>query len=235
MENTNEINSVFENIMNEERERAQTTYNDIGVSEKESLVLTEMMDVMKDSPASANDNAKVSTEDLEKLSEANEQSALEMPEVDSTKIDSKTTTLINSVGFSKVYNFEPTDKIPENSELFVIAESTITNENGEQDFSIKLTACCKKIAEIQSLRRVIMISGLPFENEEFLHFYYPFMAKKNVLLACDANSPTTLSEYGRKVCEQSRISLDKEELNNQRKRINIKNDTLIKLVIRDIK
>ena len=61
------------------------------------------------------------------------------------------------------------------------------------------------------------------------------MAKKNVLLACDANSPTTLSEYGRKVCEQSRISLDKEELNNQRKRINIKNDTLIKLVIRDIK
>ena len=69
MENTNEINSVFEDIMNEERERAQTTYNDIGVSEKESLVLTEMMDVMKDSPASANDNAKVSTEDLEKLAE----------------------------------------------------------------------------------------------------------------------------------------------------------------------
>lgn len=235
MDTTNEMNSIFEDIMNEERKRTEVSEN-IGVSEKESLVLTEMMEVMKDAPASANDGAKVSLEELEKLSMLNEQKATENNDVvDYTKLDSKTSSLVEAAEFSKIYNFEPTDSIPDNAELFIIAESTTVNEAGEQDFSKKLTACCKKIAEIQSFRRVIMLCGLPFDNEEFVHFYYPFMTKKNVILACDATSPTTLSDYGKKVCEQSRISLDRDELNDQRKRVNIKNDTLIKLVIRDIK
>ena len=235
MDTTNEMDSIFEDIMNEERKRTEVNEN-IGVSEKESLVLTEMMEVMKDAPASANDGAKVTLEELEKLSVVNEQNATEHNDVvDYTKLDSKTTSLIEVAEFSKVYNFDPTGDVPDNPELFVIAESTTVNEDGNQDFSKKLTACCKKIAEIQAFRRVVMLCGLPFDNEEFVHFYYSFMAKKNVILACDATSPATLSDYGKTVCEQSRISLDRDELNDQRKRVNIKNDTLIKLVIRDIK
>ena len=59
------------------------------------------------------------------------------------------------------------------------------------------------------------------------------MNKKNVILACEAESPATLSDYCKKICEESRISLDKDELNDQRKRVTVKTDTLIKLVIRD--
>ena len=89
MDTTNEMDSIFEDIMNEERKRTEVNEN-IGVSEKESLVLTEMMEVMKDAPASANDGAKVSLEELEKLSAVNELSAtVNNDVVDYTKLDSK--------------------------------------------------------------------------------------------------------------------------------------------------
>lgn len=234
MTNSNEMDSIFEDIMNDERKRTESV-TDIGISDKESMVLTEMMDVMKDAPASANDNAKVSNEELERLTEATEKEATENTEkIDYTKLDSKQTILVNSVKFSKVYYFESDEEI-ENPDLYVIAETTTNHSDGREDFSSKLTACCKKIAEIQGFKRVIMLAGLPFDNEEFMHFYYPFINKKNVILACDANSPATLSDYCKKVCEQSRINLEKEVLTEQRKRVNIKNDTLIKLVIKDIK
>ena len=58
--------------------------------------------------------------------------------------------------------------------------------------------------------------------------------KKNVILACNAKGPSSMSDYAKTVCEQSRISLDRNELADQRKRISIKNDMLIKLVIQDI-
>ena len=54
MSNTNEMDSIFEDIMNDERKRTESTADNIGISERESIVLTEMMDVMKDAPASAN-------------------------------------------------------------------------------------------------------------------------------------------------------------------------------------
>ena len=94
--------------------------------------------------------------------------------------------------------------------------------------------CCKTFAHIQNFRRVILLKGLPLNNEEFVQFYYHFMASKNVILACNAKGPSSMSDYANTVCEQSRISLDRNELADQRKRISIKNDMLIKLVIQDI-
>ena len=72
---------------------------------------------------------------------------------------------------------------------------------------------------------------IPFDNDEFMQFFHHYIVKKNVILACEASSPSALSDYCKKVCEEARISLNSAELNEQRKRISIKTDTLIKLVI----
>ena len=78
-----------------------------------------------------------------------------------------------------------------------------------------------------------MLYGLPLDNDEFAQFFKHFIMKKNVILACEAESPSKLSEYGRQICELSRISLEKEELEEQRHSAAIKTKTLVKLVIRD--
>lgn len=232
-ENRTDVDSIFADIMNDEKKRTSSSSEQITISDKEAQVMSEMMDVMKDSPASANDGAKVTMEELANLSFVNESQAKVSDSSDS-KTDSKTDILVDAVKFSKILEFTPSAPA-ENSDLFVIAESTSTDVAGNQCFSPKLEACCKKIAQLQDFSRVILLSGLPVENDEFMHFYYPFMSKKHVILACDAASPSMLSDYGKTICEQSRISLDKESLSEQRKRINIKNDTLIKLVIKDVK
>ena len=78
-----------------------------------------------------------------------------------------------------------------------------------------------------------MLYGLPIDNDEFTQFFKHFISKKNVVLACEAESPSKLSDYGKKICEFSRISLKKEDLSEQRNTAAVKTDNLIKLVIRD--
>ena len=78
-----------------------------------------------------------------------------------------------------------------------------------------------------------MLYGLPMDNEEFSEFFRYFIAKKNVVLACEAESPSTLSDFGKTICDYARISLKKEELAEQRRTALIKTKTLVKLVIRD--
>lgn len=235
MEN-NEVDSIFADIMSDEKQRTETTSDSVGISEQESQVLSEMMDVMKnnvvDNPIDS--GAKVTMEELEKLS-IKEDSAPASDQGDNVKSDTKTSILIDAVKFSKVIECTPAGTPAENPDLFVIAESLSKDAAGNDCFSPKLEACAKKIAALQDFTRVILLAGLPVENDEFMHFYYPFMSKKNILLACDAVSPSALSDYCKTICEQSRISLDKEMLSEQRKRVNVKNDTLIKLVIKDIK
>ena len=117
--------------------------------------------------------------------------------------------------------------------MFVIAEKIITSDIGEHSFSEKLMTCVKKIARIHDFKRIIMLYALPSDNEEFQQFYFHFINKRNVIFACEASSPASLSDYGKMICEQSRISLDSNELAEQRKRVSIKSDMLIKLVIQD--
>ena len=78
-----------------------------------------------------------------------------------------------------------------------------------------------------------MLYGLPVDNDEFVQFFQHFISKKNVIFACEAESPSKLSEYGKKICELARISLNKEELAEQRRTASIKTNSLVKLVIRD--
>ena len=66
-----------------------------------------------------------------------------------------------------------------------------------------------------------------------MQFLFIYMSKRNSVMACEANSPSTLSDYCKALCEQSRISLKKEDLVEQRKNVSIKNNTLIKLIIQD--
>ena len=129
--------------------------------------------------------------------------------------------------------FEPQEEIPDDPDLFVIAEKTVTDASGNRCFTPKLVSCCKTFARIHDFKHVVLLNGLPFDNDEFLQFFHHYIVKKNVILACEASSPSALSDYCKKVCEEARISLNSTELNEQRKRISIKTDTLIKLVIKD--
>lgn len=220
----NNVDDMLADIMGEEKKRNEAV-SDIGVSDKESAVLSEMMDVMSDSKA--NKGASVSDDELANLfAEPKVEEKTEPKEVNIEELDSKTQILVDSVANSKVIICEPAGEPPADFDLFVISE--------KEEFSDKLIACAQKIARIQDLRRIIMISGLPLDNDEFMQFYFHFINKRNVLLGCLAEGPAALSDYCKTLCEQSRINLDKESIIEQRKRINVKNNNLIKLIVRDV-
>ncbi len=228
----NNIDSMLADIMGEEKKRNEVS-DDVAVSDQESAVLAETMAVMEeDGPKPG---VTVTNDELENLFSKHEeevQASNNAEEEDDGALDKKSRILVDTVEFSKVLDFEPAGEAPADPVLFVIAEKTVETANGK-DFSPKLISCCKTFARIHDFKRVIMLAGLPLDNEEFEQFYFHYMSKKNVILACEAESPATLSDYCKKICEESRISLDKEELNEQRKRVTVKTDTLIKLVIRD--
>lgn len=230
------IDDLFADIMGDEKARADSvSMDEVGISDRESEVLSEMMEVM--SEPSPSKGAAISDEELANLFASNEQTANDSDEevpVDPDALDPKAQILVDSVEFSKVIKNEPAGEVPADSELYVIAEKTVTDENGEKAFSEKLEKCCTKIARIHDFTKVIMLKGLPLDNEEFLQFYHHFINKKNVIVACEAAAASKLSEYSKMVCEESRVSLDKDQLAEQRKCISIKSDTLIKLIIQDI-
>jgi hypothetical protein len=149
------------------------------------------------------------------------------------QIDSKTQLLLDSVEFSQIVNFVPKDQVPSDRELFVIAEKLVSDSNGNKNFSQKLQHYCKQVAAVQDFTRIYLLYGIPVENDEFMQFYHHFISRRNVILACDAPSPSKLSDFCKLVCEESNISLDREDLLQQRKQIATKNDSLIKLVIQD--
>ena len=149
------------------------------------------------------------------------------------QIDSKTQLLLDSVEFSQIVNFVPKGQVPSDRELFVIAEKLVSDANGSKNFSQKLQHYCKQVAAVQDFTRIYLLYGIPVENDEFMQFYHHFISRRNVILACDAPSPSKLSDFCKLVCEESNISLDREDLLQQRKQIATKNDSLIKLVIQD--
>ena len=149
------------------------------------------------------------------------------------QIDSKTQLLLDSVEFSQIANFVPKGQVPSDRELFVIAEKLVLDSTGNKNFSQKLLHYCKQVAAVQDFTRIYLLYGIPVENDEFMQFYHHFISRRNVILACDAPSPSKLSDFCKLVCEESNISLDREDLLQQRKQIATKNDSLIKLVIQD--
>jgi len=149
------------------------------------------------------------------------------------QIDSKTQLLLDSVEFSQIANFVLKGQVSSDRELFVIAEKLVSDANGNKNFSQKLQHYCKQVAAVQDFTRIYLLYGIPVENDEFMQFYHHFISRRNVILACDAPSPSKLSDFCKLVCEESNISLDREDLLQQRKQIATKNDSLIKLVIQD--
>ena len=232
----NNIDSMLADIMGAEKERNAVT-EDVGISDTESAILTETMSVMADSTQNKTSNdIAVSNDELARLfekHEAEEAASTNAAPVDVNALDSKASILVDSVKFSKVITYTPAGEVPEDPDLFVIAEKTVTDENGNPAFSKKLISCCNTFARIHDFRHVVLLNELPLDNEEFMQFYHHYIGMKNVVLACEAASPSQLSDYCKTICEESRISLDRNELNEQRKRISIKTDTLIKLVIKD--
>ncbi len=225
------VDSMLADIMGDEKERSALS-EDVGVSEEETQVLSQTMSVMSDS--SLTTEPAVSNDELEKLFAKNEETELathnaENPDV----LDSKAQILTDSVGLSKIIECQPTGELPDDPELFVIAEKLAKDENGKDNFSSKLVACCDYFAKIQDYKRIIMLYGLPLDNDEFAEFFKYFISKKNVILACEAESPSTLSDFGKSICDYARISLKKEELAQQRHSALEKTKTLVKLVIRD--
>lgn len=234
-EEENSLSDAVSDIMNEEKSRSEVS-SDVSVSVSELEMLSTTMEAMSDNTQTTK-SAAVTEDELTYLSMGSDvpESASELEDTaNKNKIDSKTSILISSAQFSKVIDCKTEDEPTASGELFVIAENTVKDGFGVESFTPKLELCCRTFAHIQNFRRVILLKGLPLNNEEFVQFYYHFMASKNVILACDAKGPSSMSDYAKNVCEQSRISLDRKELAEQRKRISIKNDMLIKLVIQDI-
>ncbi len=221
-----DVDGMLEDIMNEEKQR-DTVASDVLVDEKETQVLSQMMDVMNDTPAPSQES-KVSDEELVNLLSPNDKPQ----KLDDT--EQKIKILTQSVKQYKILEFNPQGELPAKTDLFVIAENLITDNQGNKVFTPKLLRCCNTFAHIQNFKRVVLLYGLPFENPEFENFYSGFMATKNIVLACEAQSPATLSEYAKAICKESRISLQKEDLVTQRKRISTKNNSMVKLVIQDI-
>lgn len=239
VQQNNQENNIDEMLQDILRDNAGKTAAapQVAVDNKETQVLSQMMDIMNDNQKPSEDS-KVSEDELEQLFSNNESTVKrEQKSTGSDNQDneySKLSILLNSVSLNKVLEFTPKGEAPLDSDLFVIAENTIDGSNGEKIFTPKLERCCNTFAHIQDFKRVILLNGLPFDNPEFEQFYHQFMANRNVILACEAQSPAKLSDYARKICSESRISLERESLITQRKKISTKNSSLIKLVIQDI-
>ena len=144
--------------------------------------------------------------------------------------DSKTQAILDSVEVSRVIECEPEGAPPADSDLFVIAEIM---DNG--DFTKKLETVARRFAQIQDFKRIFMLYGLPVDNDEFMEFFKLYVSNRNVVFACEASSKSGLSDYGKKICEYSRIDLSHESLVEQRQIVSEKNETLIKLILQDIK
>lgn len=226
------VDSMLADIMGAEKERNAIS-DEVAVSEKETEVLSQTMSVMADSNQGSAEGG-VTDSELEKLFAKNEEDELATHNADNPDVlDSKAQILTDSVGLSAIFECQPKGELPDDPELYVIAEKLTKDENGKMNFSSKLVTCCQNFAKIQDYKRVIMLYGLPMDNEEFTQFFKHFIAKKNVILACEAASPASLSDFGKTICDFARISLKKEELADQRRTALLKTKTLVKLVIRD--
>lgn len=214
-------------------EEDDTFYSEVGESdmETENNVDDMLADIMGDEkertePAAA--DVGVSEQELAMLSMPQEpvEETVEAAPVPLNELTGKNKILADSVKYYKVEIFEDVANPRDDSDLFVISE--------KPGFSEKLKACAKKVAGFQDFKRIIYLTGLPVEDAEFLEFYHHFISYKNVILACEAEGPASLSDYCKTICAESRIVLEKTALAEQHKKISVRNNDLIKIIIRDV-
>ncbi len=143
--------------------------------------------------------------------------------------------LCENVGFSVIQDV-PSKGLPATtSELYVFAESLVENADGTRTVTPKLKKCCEALANIHDLKKIIYLAELPVDNEEFLMFLANTLKHQHVLVACEASNPDNLSEYSKKICQAAQISMDRNEIVDQRKKAGIKNPGTIKLIVQDKK
>ena len=146
--------------------------------------------------------------------------------------DSKTQAILDSVEFYKVIECEPAGEPPSDSDLFVVAE-ILEGQADARSFTPKLEVVSRRFAQIKDFKRIFMLYGLPVDNDEFMELYKLYVSNSNVVFACQAANATSLSDYGRKICEYSRIGLSAAALAEQKQNVRVKNAELIKLIIQD--
>ncbi len=178
----------------------------------------------------------VSNEELANLfggdSQAPEEEENEIAAVTVKITDSKTQAILDSVEFYKVIECEPAGEPPADADLFVVAEM-IEGSGDARVFTPKLDAVVRRFAQIKDFKRIFMLYGLPVDNDEFMEFYKLYVSNRNVVFACQAQNAATLSDYGRKICEYSRIDLSAATLAEQKQNVRVKNAELIKLILQD--
>lgn len=213
-------------------EEDDTFYSEIGDSDMDNEnnvddMLADIMGNEKERTETAAVNVGVSEEELAMLSMPEEPATTEeAAPVNLAELTGKQKIIAESVANYKVEVFEDVQNPREDSDLFVISEKA--------DFSPKLQACAKKVASYQDFKRIIYLTGLPIDNPEFLEFYHHFISYKNVILACEAEGLASLSDYCKTICEESRIILEKAALAEQQRKISVRNNDLIKIIIRDV-
>lgn len=143
--------------------------------------------------------------------------------------------LCENVGFSVVEDVHSRGLPATTSELYVFAEDLIEKADGTKSVTPKLKKCCEALANIHDLKKIIYLAELPVENEEFLMFLTNTVKHQHVLVACEAANPDNLSEYAKKICQAAQISMDRNEIIDQRKKAGIKNPGTIKLIVQDKK
>ena len=104
MANENDVDDMLADIMNDEKARNEVQSN-VAIDDRESQVLSNMMDVMNDKPAPAKD-VKISEEELENLFASHEKQEtdtfVKAEDVDSDEKEGKLKILIDSARVSKV-------------------------------------------------------------------------------------------------------------------------------------
>ena len=142
MANENDVDDMLADIMNDEKARNEVQSN-VAIDDRESQVLSNMMDVMNDKPAPAKD-VKISEEELENLFASHEKQEtdtfVKAEDVDSDEKEGKLKILIDSARVSKVIECEPATAPLTEPDLFVIAEITVTDENGQKGFPYILSS-----------------------------------------------------------------------------------------------
>jgi len=259
-ENPDEKLAVWIDAEDEEEEDDDTFSAEIGAGDEEALSMGAEPMAVIDEPVQANEPEDILSSIMNQNAAPAEEKqdtssvAISMEElagvVDTMNAENGTYTedaaerklkdknekiLCENVGFSSIENY-PSKGLPATTaELYVFAEETVTLEDGSKSVTPKLKKCCEALANIHDLKKIIYLAELPVDNDEFLMFLENTVKRQHVLLACSAAKPDGLSDYAKKICQAAQISLDKNEILDQRKKAGIKNPGTIKLIVQDKK
>lgn len=207
------------------------------INEPEDILSSIMNQNSEKAPAKENTSVAISMEELASVVDTmNAENGTFTEDAAERKIiDKNIKILCENVGFSSIEDY-PSKGLPATTaELYVFAEETVTLEDGTKSVTPKLKKCCEALANIHDLKKIIYLAELPVDNDEFLMFLENTLKRQHVLVACKASKPDLLSDYSRKVCQAAQISMDKNEILDQRKKAGIKNPGTIKLIVQDIR